>query len=413
MFSYPPKLDTIFQKLLLHNIRPIIVGGYVRDFFLHRASKDIDIEVYGIDSYVKLEKLLQEFGNVNNVGKSFGICKLQLAEYEIDFSFPRTDSKVTHGHRGFSIQIDPSLNFTDASRRRDFTINAIGYDVAQQLFLDPFKGQEDLQKGVLQAVDSKTFGEDPLRILRAVQMSARFNLSISPSLHFLCEKMVKQGALKELPKERIFEEIKKLFFLAPKISSGFILLEKFGAFDFFTPFNTLNQAQKETIYSALDKLAEVKKETNKTNVSILFAVLCYFFSSSQIELFLSHFTNDTKLIKKVLRLVAHKEVFNKKEWSDYDLYNVARKIILEEYFLFLSAFTQDEKIRPLHKRAKLLQILTQKRPNLLQGKELIALGLQPSKLFSHILEASYEAQMKGKFTRKEEALKYVQHYLLP
>ncbi len=415
MLKYPKELQKVFQKLLTQQIRPIIIGGYVRDFLLHKTSKDIDVELYGIDSYEKLEKLLQEFGRVNSVGKSFGICKLQLAEYEVDFSFPRRDSKIAQGHRGFSVEVDTTLDFKSAAKRRDFTLNAIGFDVEKQRFLDPYEGRKDLHKGILKAVDSQTFQEDPLRVLRAVQMSARFSLQLSPDLLTLCIQMVKRGVLQELPKERILEEIKKLFFRSAKISQGFFLLEKLGTFTFFTPLDTLNKQQIQNIANSLDRFTH--KEANKTNLSIMFALVCYYFTKEQTEEFLAHFTTDTKLIKKVLLLIQHKEFFKHSQISDYDLYTLATKLPLEEYFLFLSAHTQEPSkvlhIKKLYKRAKKLQILKEKKPNLLQGKDLISLGLEPSKIFSHILDSAYKAQIQGKFTSKEDALKYVQKYLLP
>jgi len=401
MIKYPNELDIIFKKLLQNSIRPIIVGGFVRDFLLHKASKDIDIELYGISSYAKLEKLLEEFGDVNSVGKCFGICKLTLLDIELDFSFPRCDSKIALGHNGFQTIIDTSLDFKSASRRRDFTINAIGFDIEKKIFLDPYNGKNDLKLKLLNAVDEKTFVEDPLRVLRAVQMSRRFEMSLSNSLFLLCKHMVQNRALEELPKERILEEMKKLFFLASNISEGFILLEKFGAFYFFTPLDTLEKQEIQTIYKALDKFVQEKKENNKTNLTIMFATVCYYFSSSQISVFLAHFTNDKKLIKDVTLFVQHKNSLNISNVSDYDLYLLATKLKLREYFLFISLFSEPSE---LYKRAEKLQILDKQMPNLLEGKDLIHLGLKPSQLFSEILKKSYEAQMRGKLSTKEIAI---------
>jgi len=99
MLKYPNKLDIIFDKLAKYNIKPVIVGGFIRDAILNIKSKDIDIELYNISSYEKLQTLLDEFGKINTVGKSFGICKLTMGELEIDFSFPRQDNKISKGHQ--------------------------------------------------------------------------------------------------------------------------------------------------------------------------------------------------------------------------------------------------------------------------------------------------------------------------
>ena len=89
LFDYPKYLNIIFDKLNNNGIKPIIVGGYLRDFFLDISSKDIDIELYGITSFKQLESILEEFGSLNNVGKSFGVCKLSLKDCEIDFTLPK------------------------------------------------------------------------------------------------------------------------------------------------------------------------------------------------------------------------------------------------------------------------------------------------------------------------------------
>ena len=104
MLDYPNKLNIIFDKLLINSIKPIIVGGFVRDFLLKIDSKDIDIELYGISSFEKLEHILEEFGDVNSVGRSFGVCKLKVDDLDIDFSFPRIDSKIDKGHKGFDVK---------------------------------------------------------------------------------------------------------------------------------------------------------------------------------------------------------------------------------------------------------------------------------------------------------------------
>ena len=94
MIKYPTVLDTIFDKLNKNSAKVIIVGGFARDSLLKIDSKDIDIEVYGIPSFEQLKNILQEFADVNSVGKSFGVCKLQFAGFDLDFSLPRSDSKI-------------------------------------------------------------------------------------------------------------------------------------------------------------------------------------------------------------------------------------------------------------------------------------------------------------------------------
>ena len=283
MIEYPNELNKIFDKLDKYAIKPIIIGGFVRDYLLNKTSKDIDIELYGISSLNLLQNILEEFGNVNNVGKSFGVCKLTLKNWEIDFSLPRRDSKVKVGHKGFEVQTDVNLDFKTATSRRDFTINAIGYDVKSKKILDPFNGQVDLNNSLLRAVDLEKFDEDPLRVLRAIQFSSRFNLSLERNLHQKCEKMMQKSVLNELPKERVFDEIKKLLLKSKKPSLGILLLKDIQGFLYFEEFSSLSEVEFQTMLVALD--------TIKPDTTLMLAVICTFFSQMKRTSFLSKLTN--------------------------------------------------------------------------------------------------------------------------
>ena len=206
----PVILQNISHTLTRHDARAIIVGGSVRDHFLGFPIKDYDIEVYGLSSMESLEEILSGFGAVNQVGKSFGVLKFSHAGEEYDFSLPRRDQKVGEGHRGFDVRVDGSMSFEEASRRRDFTINAIGYDIEADRFLDPFGGREDMRRGVIRHIDDKTFEEDPLRVYRAVQFGGRFGYKLDELTKALCQGMVDSGMLESLPKERIYVEWVKL-----------------------------------------------------------------------------------------------------------------------------------------------------------------------------------------------------------
>ena len=151
----------------------LIVGGWVRDRLLDTPSKDIDLEVYGLPAD-RLHEILETLGPVNAVGSSFTVYKLG----PLDIALPRTESKIGRGHRGFSVTGDPGLSITIASRRRDFTINAIAWDPLTDTYYDPHNGQRDLDERRLRMVDPLTFGDDSLRVLRALQLSARLKFDL-------------------------------------------------------------------------------------------------------------------------------------------------------------------------------------------------------------------------------------------
>jgi len=128
----PSLLIDISNRLKSYHSKAIVVGGSVRDHFLSIPIKDYDIEVYGLDSIEELEEILSIYGSVNLVGKSFGVLKLLFDGDEYDFSLPRIDKKISEGHRGFAIKSDGGMSYNEASKRRDFTINAMGYDIKER-----------------------------------------------------------------------------------------------------------------------------------------------------------------------------------------------------------------------------------------------------------------------------------------
>jgi len=206
--------------------RALVVGGCVRDELLGRTPKDYDVEVYGLDGAV-LRGLLESFGRVDTVGESFTVYKVA----GLDVSLPRRESKTGRGHKGFTVEGDPHLSIEDAARRRDFTINAIARDPLTGAILDPFDGRDDLHARRLRVVDARRFGDDSLRVLRALQFAARFDLTVDDDTKALLRGI----ALDDLPAERIWGEVEKLLLQAPRPSVGLALALELGVVDNLWP----------------------------------------------------------------------------------------------------------------------------------------------------------------------------------
>ena len=405
MIHYNKKLQPIFNTLLAHKIKPIIVGGFVRDSLLGISSKDIDIELYNLNSYEQLQKILQEFGSINSVGKSFGVCKLSFEKFELDFSFPRKDSKTTEGHKGFSIKIDAHLDFKTASSRRDFTINAMGFDIQRKEILDPFGGLDDLNKNILRVVDTQKFAQDPLRVLRAMQFCARFNLIVENITLDICKKMIQEKMLTQLPKERIFLEFEKLLTQAKKPSIGIKFLKTIDGFSYFTELNNTSLYQKKL--DALDNLQD-----NQLHIKLL--ILSYDLSQDALVNFLDKLTNDKRLIKKIITLYKYRDIFLKTTTIDnYTLYKIAENVSIKEILSIHIAFQEKDIYNKIKIQAQNLGIYEKKLKALIEGKDLVALGLEPSAHFATILQNCYEAQMRGDFTTKEDGLKKIKVDLIP
>jgi tRNA nucleotidyltransferase (CCA-adding enzyme) len=211
-FDHPRVLD-ISRAVQRAGGQAYLVGGLIRDRILGVPSeaRDYDLEVYGLDG-AALRTLLERFGRVNAVGESFTVYKIG----DIDVSIPRRDSKTGRGHKGFTVTGDPTMSVEEAARRRDFTINAMLCDPLSGEVLDPHGGLEDLKVRRLRAVDPETFVEDSLRVLRAMQFAARFELEIEGATLALCRSI----ALDDLPSERIWGEFEKLLLRSRRPSLG-------------------------------------------------------------------------------------------------------------------------------------------------------------------------------------------------
>ncbi len=223
--------------------RPRLVGGGVRDWLLGFEAKDFDVEVAGVD-FETLQRALAPFGATDVIGRSFGVVKVRSAAGggEYDFSLPRRESKTGAGHRGFAVAPDPELSDADAAARRDFTVNAIAFDPFAGTLIDPHGGQADLTARILRHT-SAAFVEDPLRVLRAFQLAARFDFALAPETAALCRSMA--GTFGELPVERIWAEWDKWAVKSLKPSRGLAVLEETGWLGHFPEIAALRGTPQE------------------------------------------------------------------------------------------------------------------------------------------------------------------------
>jgi len=457
MIQLPSSLLPIIDTLLDKNLRPVVVGGFVRDALLGLPSKDIDIELFGIKDLQALETLLTPFGKVNVVGKSFGVVKLQLDAIEVDFSIPRTEQKIAQGHKGFAVILDGSLSFKKAASRRDFTINAMGYDLRSKELLDPFNGQKDLHEKRLSFVDAETFVEDPLRLYRAVQFAARFHLQPTEALITLAQQMVREKMLAELPKERVFEEFKKLLLKSKRPSEGFRVLDAFGMLSHFPELLALQGVPQDPHYHpegdvwvhtlmVVDVMSSLHSDNREKNLYLSLAALCHDLGKSNTtekidgriraighentgipltERFLARLSDEKALVEKILPLVKHHlkpMQFYQQGAKSAAIRRLANQVNISELVLLAKADylgrATPEAMRGdfaagewLMQRAKELSVTEKPLPALLQGRDLVKAGLLPSKKFKVILDAAYEAQMDALFSTKEEALSWLKQHL--
>lgn len=161
-----------------------LVGGAVRDAILERPTNDFDFVIRHV-SKTDLEKFLSAEGKVNLVGKRFGVFKFKPKKWtaeDIDIALPRTEHSLNYSgaYRDFKINSNASLKIEDDLSRRDFTINAMAWDIKNQILIDPFFGLNDLKKKVIKTVGRPEvrFKEDYSRMLRAIRFACQLNFEI-------------------------------------------------------------------------------------------------------------------------------------------------------------------------------------------------------------------------------------------
>ncbi len=461
---FTPVLSTIPQTVIdiVREIdgqggKAFLVGGSVRDMLLgKKPTKDLDIEVYGMQPDT-IQEIVEKYGKVMEVGKSFGVLKYYDDTLEIDFSLPRKDSKVGEGHRGFAVDTDPFMDIKEAVRRRDFTINAMMYDPVTEVLIDPFHGLADLEKRVLRVIDKDTFTEDPLRVMRGVQFVARFDLAVEMKSFLLMQKAV--PSLEELPKERIQEEWKKLLLKAMKPSLGLKTMLDLGIIERYYPeLFKLTETEQDPLWhpegnvwihtlQCINAGAQIiHREPLRVREAfvIMLGILCHDLGKPETTIkaadristpehesageeptraFLNQIGADNETKEKVIPLVKnhlapfsfYKAEFRKGEKiTDGAIRRLARRLYpatIYELTLVAEAdymgkgtrlHDRDENFKSgawLIERSQALNVDRDKPENIIEGRDLISIGFSPDKIFGRIINAANQLRDEHEYSK--------------
>jgi tRNA nucleotidyltransferase (CCA-adding enzyme) len=446
------KIQRIAEAVQAGEGRALLVGGCVRDRIMGQTPKDWDLEVYGIEP-VRLRELLGQFGQVNAAGEAFKVYKLGP---DLDVSLPRRERKQGQGHRAFVVQGDPSMSVTEATERRDFTINAILQDPLTGEIIDPFKGEADIYGKILRAVSANTFAEDSLRVLRAAQFAARFEFVIEPETVALCKRIV----LSDLPAERIWGEIEKLLLKAAHPSMGLRWLRELRVIEqLFPELEALIDVPQDPEWHpegdvfvhtglVLDRARELIDDLDHPRqVTVMLAALCHDFGKPSTTKFLEgrwrsrgheeagvlptttlldrlnvHTLNGYDVRGQVITLVREHlkpgEFYKKREQvGDGAFRRLARKC---ELGLLYRVARADSLGRNAHwvprdkwydavaqdwfiSRATELEVEQHPPAPLLMGRHMLEMGLAPGPRVGEITRAVYEMQLDGRIRTLEEA----------
>lgn len=412
-----------------------LVGGCVRDALLGAVPKDIDIEIYGLTP-TQIEEMLKGNFRFEMVGKSFGVWIIK--GYDIDVSIPRTERKVGEGHKAFDVECDPFLSPEEACARRDFTINAMLFDGLTGEIVDPYGGRADLEKRILRHTSEK-FAEDPLRVLRAMQFIARFELTPAPETIEVCSQI----GFENLAPERVYEEWKKLLLKGKKISDGLFFLRDCGWIKYFPELQATVGCEQDpewhpegdvfthTAY-CMDHFAKERVGDSREDTVVGFAVLCHDFGkprctavgddgkihsyahdvlgAAPTRSFLARMTREKSLIDDVIPLVErHMAILDlwRSNAGDSAIRRLARKVGRIDRLVRVDSADRNGRppIEPepspqglwILERARELSVKDSAPQPILMGRHLVARGFKPSPQFKEILSQAYEAQLDGEF----------------
>jgi tRNA nucleotidyltransferase (CCA-adding enzyme) len=429
--------------------RALIVGGWVRDRLLGHPSKDLDLEIFGIPQE-DLPPLLAPFGRIDAVGQSFPVYKvIRSGEGEIDVALPRRESKRGRGHRAFDVQGDPSMSLEDAARRRDFTINAIAWDPLADVYHDPFGGRADLERRLLKAVDLSRFGDDSLRVLRAMQFAARFEFALEDQTAALCRTI----PLDDLPAERVWGEFEKLLLQAARPSIGLALALDLDVVDrLFPELKALVGCEQEPewhpegdVWTHTLMVVDCAREMNadlerRKLITVMLGAVCHDFGKPAT----------TAIVDGRIRSLDHEEAgvaptltfLDRLNIHTIDGYDVRRQVVglvaqhLKPGAFFKSGNVGDGAFRRLAQkvdmellarvaradcrgrtgsfdcsamdwfveRARALGVEHQPPAPLLLGRHVLALGIPPGPRVGEILKQVYEQQLDGLVKTVDDAI---------
>ncbi len=459
--TIPPPLLAALQALRAAGGRPRLVGGCVRDWVLGLEPKDFDVEVFGMD-FATMGRALAPFGPTDLIGRSFGVLKVRLEGVEYDFSLPRRESKTGAGHRGFAVAPDPALSEADAAARRDFTINAIAYDPFTERVIDPHGGKADVEKKILRHT-SAAFREDPLRVLRGMQLAARFELTMAPETIRECHLIGDTFA--ELPVERVWAEWDKWAVKSARPSLGLAVLEQTGWLAHFPEIAALDGLPQDPEWhpegdvfthtclclDALARQAGWRDTDAATRRTLSFAVLAHDFGKATTtahaerrgelrwispgheaaggpiaEAFLRRIGAPHDLLERVPPLVMNHLAHHhgQTDFHDNAVRRLARRLAPATLDQLITVMLADHHGRPPLESADTMARLAQLREAaqrlalqdsapkpLLLGRHLQAAGLKPGPQFRPILDAAFEAQLEGAFSDETGAAAWLRNHL--
>ena len=386
------KLSLISDDL---NVSFYLVGGTVRDLYLERSPEDLDILVSDWDTdFLKVAQVL----NGEIVKKSqFNTVKIQSSFGEIDFTTFRKEKYDFPA----ALPIVSKGTIEDDLSRRDFTINAMAIPLSNKIdreLIDPFNGLQDLSNRLLRVLHSKSFIDDPTRILRGIRYKCRFELEWESST----KQFLNDGKeyIKNLSGDRIRNELVRIFSetLVPNMLSELNVL---GIWENCDP----NISFQEYPFSELSEFLGSRNYSREDRELILVAFLAsLLISKSERETFKSMLNMDKTWIKMTDSVGVLFDL------SSYDLLNNYKSLVSKMKNLPIEAIDVFSFVHKNTKFSELLRKYLREKENyspMLTGNDLIAIGVPKGHLVGKLLDAISELRIEGDIVTKEDEIAFV------
>ena len=389
----------IIRRLRSRGFEALLAGGCVRDMLLKRTASDYDIATNACPGEV-----IKMFKRTRKVGAKFGVVIVLIEDKQIEVATFRTETGYTDGRHPSSVEFASAAE--DASRR-DFTINGMFYDPLKKEVIDYVQGRADLKARLIRTIGEPAarFGEDYLRMLRAIRFSTQLGFAIEPKTFSAVYSHSKN--ISKISGERIAMELEAIL-ISPKRSEGVSKLIQSGlAEEIFSGFSGDKAKLGVRILNHLRK-----------NIDFPLALSCLFagfsteyaieksgvlkLSRNQIKHIKFLLANRGKLLDRDMSLAQLKLVVSEPYFRD--LYELQRAIQKAES-------KSTSALVNLRKRIKDLGDIELRPKPLLNGHDLILLGAARGPKLGQLAEEMYIAQLEGKLHKKEQARQWVENWL--
>ena len=392
-----PHVEFVCQTLMEADFQVLLAGGCVRDALLGRVPSDFDLATSATP-----DQVLGLFPRGVDIGKEFGVIMVPFRDFQIEVTTFRSDGDYADGRRPKKIQFSSP---EEDAKRRDFTINAMFFDLKEQKVVDYFEGQQDLQAKIIRTVgDPETrFAEDHLRILRAVRFAAQLDFSIEEQTYQALTQL--SSRIELVSGARVRQELEKMF-LSPGILGGLLDLSETGLWDVL--FEGLPRPTPE---------AKALLEKMPRNLFLIWSVLIGGFPPSREHWekhcqILKKLTYGEKTLKPCLEIIENFEILQSQKTIHLSLLRALEgesgERLSQLFETFLSFHGNSDQKTFFGETCKKFDLLSDERGHLpealLSGKDILDLGVKPGPQVRQWLDEVYFAQLQGQVKSRSEAL---------